>query len=320
MDIFYPIQILSDWLVYDVFNLAETAQLSGVLIFFIYDLIKIVILLVIITFLMGLVNRFFPVNKVRDYLIQNKLYGLEYLLAALFGTVTPFCSCSSVPLFIGFLKAGIPLGVAMAFLISSPLVDSLVVAMLLASFGLRVTVIYVLTGIVISVIAGYILGKMNLVKYLEPWAQKIQSGQALVVENESDKSVIGTAFQESMDILKTIFPYLLVGVGIGSIIHGYVPTDFFGRYLQGVWAVPFAVIAGAPIYVSAAGVIPIGQALVAKSLGIGTVLAFMMSAVALSIPSSVMLKKVMTWRLLLIFLTVVTIAIIFSGYFFNVVL
>ncbi len=323
MDLFYPVQVLADWLIYSFFRIDAVSKLGSSLDFFVYDTIKILILLLVITHIMGAINAVFPIEKVKVYLSKNKLFGLEYVIASLFGTVTPFCSCSSVPLFIGFVKGGIPLGVTLAFLISSPLVDAVVVAMLLGLFGMKVTIIYVLTGIVISVIAGYILGKMKLERYLADWVIELQTEKLQTSDSSAKKiSFIKSVSEEAFGIFKKVWLYVIGGVAVGSFIHGYIPTGFFKAYFgsNSIWSVPLVVIVGVPLYASAAGVMPIAQALVAKGISLGTVLAFMMATVGLSIPEGLMLKKVMKWQLLVTFFGVVALAIIVSGYFFNLVL
>ncbi len=323
MDLFYPVQVFADWFTYQLFGLDAVSRLGSSVNFFVYDTIKILVLLLLITHLMGAVNTLFPIEKVREYLAKNKLFGLEYVIASLLGTVTPFCSCSSVPLFIGFVKGGIPLGVTLAFLISSPLVDGVVIAMLLGLFGAKVTAVYVLTGIAISVIAGYILGKLNLERYLADWVTALEGDKLnLGTEHTENSSFIRSVSSEAFTIFKRVYLYVLVGVGLGAFIHGYVPTDFFETHVgaDNVWSVPIAVLVGVPLYASAAGVIPIAQALVAKGISLGTILAFMMATVGLSVPEGLMLKKVMKWQLLVTFFGVVTFAIILSGYIFNSIL
>lgn len=325
MDIFYPLQVFADWVTYGVFFISEASKLGDSVNFFIYDTIKIFILLFIIALLMSLVNTYFPVEKVRTYLTTKKLYGADYLVAALFGTVTPFCSCSSVPLFIGFVRGGIPLGVTLAFLISSPLVDSVVIAMLLGVFGLKTTVIYVVSGIIVAMVAGYILSKMSLEKYLSPWVTQtdIQNNINLNIQADNRFSAkLRIATNETLSIIKTVGWYVIIGVGIGAFIHGFVPLSFFETYLNinSLLAIPIAVIVAVPLYANAAGILPIAQVLVDKGIHIGTVLAFMMAAVALSIPSAVMLKKVMTGRLIRIFYGVVTLSIILLGYVYTLIL
>lgn len=323
MDLFYPIQVFADWFTFRLLELDNISKLGSSLNFFVYDTIKIFILLLLITHIMGAINAVFPIEKVKEYLSKNKLFGLEYIIASLFGTVTPFCSCSSVPLFIGFVKGGIPLGVTLSFLISSPLVDAVVVAMLLGLFGLKVTIVYVLTGVVISVVAGYALGKMKLERYLADWVVELQIEKLQTNNSLAQKtSFIESVSKEAFGIFKKVWPYVVGGVAIGAFIHGYVPTGFFETYIgsNSIWSVPLAVIVGVPLYASAAGVIPIAEALVAKGISLGTVLAFMMATVGLSVPEGLMLKKVMKWQLLAVFFVVVAISIIISGYFFNLVL
>lgn len=325
MDIFYPLQVFANWATYKLFSIDNLSRLGESTSFFIYDTIKIFILLFFISLLVGLVNEYFPVEKVRAYLTTKKLYGTDYLLAALFGTITPFCSCSSVPLFIGFVRGGIPLGVTLAFLISSPLVDSVVIAMLLGVFGLKTTLIYVISGVIVAMVAGYILGKMSLEKYLSPWvlkstAQTINNAEIQV--NNSFAKKLRTATNESMGIIKTVGLYVIIGVGIGALIHGFVPVGFFETYLNinNLLAVPIAVVVAVPLYANAAGILPIAQVLVDKGIPLGTVLAFMMAAVGLSIPSAVMLKKAMTGKLIFIFYGVITVNIILLGYIYTLVL
>lgn len=322
MDIFYPLQLFADWVSYNLFQLNSVTHLGAAVNFFVYDTLKILILLLVVTLVMGSINAFFPIERVRDYLKQNKLFGFEYVLASLLGTITPFCSCSSVPLFIGFVKGGIPLGVTLTFLISSPLVDAVVIALLLSLFGLKVTIIYVATGIVISVLAGIVLGKLNLEKYLADWVQQLPN-QDLSASNtpRTSRMIVKQITDEAFDTFKKVYLYVIAGVALGAYIHGFVPTQFFETYIgaDSFWAVPLAVLIGVPLYAGAAGVLPIAQVLVSKGVALGTVLAFMMATVGLSVPEALMLKKVMKWQLLATFFGVVSTAIIISGYFFNVV-
>lgn len=328
MDIFYPLEWIADRMTYDLFAIAHETKLADGVHFFIYDTLKIFILLFVIAFVMGLINVYFPVEKVREYLTRKKMFGLDYLLAALFGTVTPFCSCSSVPLFIGFVKGGIPLGVTLAFLISSPLVDSVVIAMLIGMFGVATTVVYVVSGIGAAMVGGYVLGKMRLERYLSPWVLEMRTLDGGTVVASTPSGVFGReqvthAYHESFDILKSVWLYVLVGVGIGGFIHGFVPTHFFEGFTSNVspfLAIPLTTILAVPLYASAASMLPIAQVLVTKGVELGVVLAFMMSAVAMSIPSAVMLRKVMTLRFLAYFYGTTTFLIILLGYLYVVVL
>jgi len=320
------LQFLADWLIYAVFQIAQGSKLGDALNFFVYDTIKILILLFIITTVMGVVNSYFPVDKIRNYLSRNKLFGLEYLFASTFGAITPFCSCSSVPLFIGFVKGGIPLGVTFAFLITSPLVNEVAIAMFIGMFGLKATLIYVSSGILLGIIGGFILGKLNLEKYLSPWAQGIlvnaEKEGGFEDEKQSLAQRLPLIFSEALNIIKSVFWYIVIGIGIGALMHGFIPTGFFEQYISkdNPFAVPLAVILGVPMYSNAAGVLPIIQVFVQKGIPIGTAIAFMMAVVGLSIPEATLLKKVMTWKLIAIFFTVVAICIIISGYLFNLIL
>lgn len=275
---------------------------------------------------MGVVNSYFPVDKIRNYLSRNKLFGLEYLFASTFGAITPFCSCSSVPLFIGFVKGGIPLGVTFAFLITSPLVNEVAIAMFIGMFGLKATLIYVSSGILLGVIGGSILGKLKLEKYLSSWVQGVLANAEKEGNLEEEKLTFSkrlpTIFKEALSIIKGVFWYIIIGIGIGAMMHGFIPTGFFEQYISknNPFAVPIAVILGIPMYSNAAGVLPIIQVFVQKGIPIGTAIAFMMAVVGLSIPEATMLKKVMTWKLIAIFFGVVAICIIISGYVFNLIL
>ena len=322
MSMWYPLGQFADWMAFQVFSLGETTRMGEAVRFFVYDTLKIFILLFTIALIMGVINEYFPVEKVRQYLTARRWYGADYLIAALFGTITPFCSCSSVPLFIGFVRGGIPLGVTLAFLISSPLVDTVVIAMLLGVFGAKVTLIYVISGILAAVVVGYLLGKMKLEKYLSPWALKATNTLIHGAQNQEQVrfSVRFTrAFNETMNIVRSVGLYVFIGVGVGAVIHGFVPVDFFETYLNvnNLIAVPVAVVVAVPLYANAAGILPIAQVLVDKGIPLGVVLAFMMAAVGLSIPSAIMLKKAMTGRLIAIFYGTITASIIILGYVYT---
>lgn len=316
-----------DWLIYNVFSLTQGSKVADALNFFVFDTIKIFILLGVITLIMGIINSYFPIEKVRNFLTKRKWYGLDYFLASFFGTITPFCSCSSVPLFIGFVKGGIPLGVTLAFLISSPLVDAVSVAMFLGMFGWKVTIVYVVSGIVLSMIAGYILGKLKLEHLLTDWVKKILENKQVtddsyVEEKQTFMQRLPGIGKEALDIVKGVSIYILIGIAIGGLMHGFIPTDFFEAYISkdNPFAVPIATLVGIPMYSNAAGVLPIIQVLVQKGIPIGTAIAFMMAVVGLSIPEGLLLKKVMTTKMLFIFFGVVAACIIISGYIFNLIL
>ena len=321
------IQQFADWLVYGIFGIDAATPLGVAVNFFVYDTIKIIILLFCISFVMGIINAYFPIERLRQYLTTHKLYGLDYFMAALFGGITPFCSCSSVPLFIGFVKGGIPLGVTLTFLIASPLVSEVAIAMFLGSFGVKATLIYVISGTVLSMIAGYILGRMRLEPYLSDWVKNAQmqsnaQSERWEVEKTPFLKRLPTITKESWGIVRGVLLYIIIGIGIGAAMHGYVPEGFFEQYLssENWWGVPLAVVLAVPMYANPASVVPVIEVFVAKGIPLGTAIAFMMAIIGLSIPEATMLKKVMTWRLVGIFFGVVTLLIIISGYLFNWIL
>ena len=320
------IQHFADWLVFEIFNLEKGNHLAKALNFFIYDSIKILLLVFVIIFLMGIVNSYFPVEKVKNYLSRKKLYGFEYLMASLFGVVTPFCSCSSVPLFIGFVKGGIPLGVTFAFLVTSPLVNEVAIGLFIGLFGIKTTVIYVISGVLLGTVSGIILQKLKLEKYLTPWVQQVlensqKETEKFEIESTSFKDKLPFIWIESKTILKGILPYVIVGIAIGALMHGYIPEGFFEQYLSkdNLFAVPVATILAVPMYSGASGILPVIQVLVSKGIPLGTAIAFMMGVVGLSLPEAMLLKKVMTVKLIAIFFGVVTLCIIISGYIFNII-
>ena len=299
--------------------------LKAALTFFIYDTIKIGILLVFINYLMAITRYYFPTNKVRDLLTRRRWFGLDYLFAALLGVVTPFCSCSSIPLFIGFLSAGIPLGVTFAFLIASPLVNESSLILFPALFGFKTTIIYNIAGIILAVIGGMIIQKMHLEKYVNQDLLKYKSRTDVEAENGGEKikfkKLIAYWWTDGFKITKSIFPYVILGVGIGAIIHGFIPANFFEKYLliKSWWTVPIATIIGVPLYANSVSVLPIIQALIGKGIPLGTALAFMTATVALSLPEALILKKAMKWQLLATFFGITTIGIMLIGYLFNAI-
>ncbi|RMH64807.1 MAG: permease [Calditrichaeota bacterium] len=318
---------LANYITFHLLQLAPESAAGHAVQFFVYDTAKILLLLVGIVFIMGIINAYFPVDRLRIYLSNNKLYGLEYFLASAFGAITPFCSCSSVPLFIGFVKGGIPLGVTFAYLITSPLVNEVAIALFAGLFGWKITVIYVSSGILLGMTAGFILGKLNLENYLTDWVRAIQQNAireeaAFEEAHVPFRDRLPVIAKDAWGIIKGVLPYVLIGIAIGAVMHGYVPQGFFERYLSAdnIWAVPLSVILAVPLYSSASGILPVIQVLVAKGIPLGTAIAFMMAVVGLSFPEAMLLKKVMSMKLILTFFGVVTLCIIFSGYIFNIIL
>ena len=320
-NIFYPIEIFSDWFVYTLLNLEQNIHFSEMLHFFIYDTLKILILLIFIVHLMSLVRHYLPIQKFRLFLLQHKLYGLDYFLASGFGAITPFCSCSSIPLFIGFLQAGIPVGVTFSFLITSPLINEIAVALFVGLFGWKITIYYIVAGMFVGMMGGFVLQKLKMEKYIISLEKK-KTGCCCKKKETTPKQIATKITKEAFHIVKNVFLYIIIGVGIGAIIHGYVPENFFEMYLQktGFFSVPLAVILAVPLYSNASGVIPIIQSLIAKGVPIGTGIAFMMAVVGLSFPEAMILKKVLKWQLLSAFFGIVTIGIILIGYLFNIIL
>ena len=321
------IQQFADWLVYSLIGLDGTTALGGAVNFFVYDSIKILILLLLISSIMGIVNAYFPIERLREYLVSHRLYGLQYLLASIFGAITPFCSCSSIPLFIGFVKGGIPLGVTLAFLITSPLVNEVAVAMFLGSFGLQATMVYVVSGILLGCIGGFVLGRMRLEPYLSDWVKHVQAQSEEQTEQwERDNATftqrLPTIISDAWQIVRSVLVYVLIGIGIGAFMHGFIPEGFFEQYMsrENWYAVPLSVILAVPMYANAAGIVPVVEVFVAKGIPLGTAIAFMMAVVGLSLPEATLLKKVMTWRLISIFFATITLFIILSGYMFNIIM
>ncbi len=296
------------------------AHLMEAIDFFVYDSIKILLLLLVITHLMGAFRLYLPIEKMRKFLVSHKFYGADYFLATLFGAATPFCSCSSIPLFIGFLEAGIPLGVTLSFLITSPLINEVAVVLFLGLFGWKITLLYVAAGIFIGVFGGMILSALKLDRYVAGFVQK-KCCCCKKDQTNKKQSTFKVINNDAMGIFKKVAPYVILGVGVGALIHGYVPEGFFEKYIQAdnLLAVPAAVILAIPLYANASGVIPIVESLVGKGIPLGTALAFMMAVVGLSLPEALILKKVMRLPLLIAFFSVVALGIILIGYGFNLI-
>jgi uncharacterized membrane protein YraQ (UPF0718 family) len=308
-------------------GLSSGSRLGAAVNFFLYDTVKIVILLFLISSIMGVINAYFPIDRLKRYLTTHKLFGLQYLFASIFGAITPFCSCSSIPLFIGFVKGGIPLGVTFSFLITSPLVNEVAVAMFLGTFGLKTTLIYVASGIVLGTVGGMVLGRFKLERLLSPWVLQIQRNSiAETGEWEAEKvpfmKRLPVIVHDAWDVVRGVLVYILIGIGIGAAMHGYVPDGFFEKYLSANnwYSVPLATLLAVPMYSNAAGIVPVIEVFVQKGVSLGTAIAFMMGVVGLSIPEATLLKKVMSWKLIGIFFGTVTVFIILSGWLFNLIL
>src|ERR1035437_1484201 len=315
------IKFFADWMTYEVFKLGRETILAGAVNFFIYDTIKIFLLLVVIIFVVSLIRSFFPPERTRAILAGKGRYTGN-VLASLLGIETPFCSCSAVPLFIGFVEAGVPLGVTFSFLVASPMINEVALIMLWGMFGWKIALLYIGSGLVIAIISGIVIGRLKVENLIEEFVFKTKAAGVDLIPGMSFKDRLSYARDYTLDILKGIWPYVLIGIGLGAWIHGYVPQDFLARYAgRDKWyAVPLAVLLGIPLYSNAAGVIPLVSALTEKGVAIGTSLAFMMAVTALSLPEFMILKKVMKIKLIAIFAGVVAAGIILTGYMFNIII
>lgn len=315
------LKALADLLVYRVFGIEKASRLGDSLNFFFYDTMKIFLLLAVIVFVVAVIRSFFPPERAKK-LLGRKREFFGNILAALLGIVTPFCSCSAVPLFIGFVESGLPLGVTFSFLISSPTVNEVALVMLWGLFGWKIALLYIVTGLVVAIVGGMVIGRLNLEKEVEDYVYKIRMGEGAAVEQPTWRERFGYAREYTKDIFKRVWLFVLIGIGIGAWIHGYVPMDLVVKYAGpgNPFAVLIAVLIGIPLYSNAAGTIPIVQALMEKGMPIGTTLAFMMSIVAISTPEMLILRKVIKPKLIGVFIGTVTVAIIIVGYLFNFIL
>ncbi|MEV9616609.1 permease [Aliarcobacter butzleri] len=308
---------LSAILVFDILGLVKGTKLGDAVHFFIFDTIKIFILLIVIVYLITFLRSYFPLEKIRVYLSgKNKIIG--HILASIFGIITPFCSCSAIPLFLGFLQARIPLGVAFSYLVSAPLSDPVVFALLISMFSWKIAVLYVAFGVIISIVVGLIIGAMNMEKEVLIEVKPLDN-ISYTEDGTLFKHRIKESWDYSVDIFKKIYLYIIIGVGVGAFIHGFIPEDFISKYAGGdVWYAPIvAVIVGIPMYSNELGILPIIEVLTQKGVLIGTALSFMMAIVALSLPEAMILKRVISIKLIGIFFGVVGLAILLTGYTLN---
>ena len=321
MDIFYPIQMFADRVSYTVLDLTKGSVLAGAVNFFVYDSIKIFILLAVIIFVVSVIRSYLPPEKTKKWL-SNRFEIISNIIAALIGIVTPFCSCSAVPLFIGLVESGVPLGVTFSYLISAPMVNEVAAVMLLGLFGPMVALLYIASGVLIAIVVGFILGRLRLEYLVEDYVWKIKVNNAEIVIKKTFQNRLTESFHYTSDLVKKVIPYVLIGVAVGALVHGYAPENFLARIAgkSNPLAVPLAVVIGIPLYSNAAGTIPIVKSLIEKGLPMGTALAFMMSVTALSFPEMIILRKVLKPKLLAIYIVILTLGIIFTGYFFNLII
>lgn len=318
MNIFYPVQLFANWLTYSLFKINPETLLASAVNFFIFDTIKIFLLLVIIIFIVSIIRSFLPPEKTRKILSSEKKY-FGNILASLLGIITPFCTCSAIPLFVGFLEAGIPLGITFSFLVASPMINEVALVLLLGLFGWKIALLYIISGLVIAIFSGIIIGHLKVENLVAEFIYKNKFNGEIQLPEMTWKQRMNYAKNYTADIIKKVWIYVVIGIGVGAWIHGYVPTDFLAQYAgsNNWYAVPVAVLVGIPLYSNAAGVIPLVSALTEKGVAMGTTLAFMMAVTALSLPEFMILKKVMRVKLIVIFASIVGMGIIFTGYLFN---
>jgi uncharacterized membrane protein YraQ (UPF0718 family) len=315
------IQPLANWIAYSIIGLKADSHLGEAVAFFLYDVPKILLLLSGMVFLISVVRTFFSPERTRT-LLGGKREGVGNVFAAMLGIVTPFCSCSAVPLFIGFVEAGIPLGVTFSFLIAAPTINEVATILLFGLFGWKVAGLYIASGLVVAIVAGFIIGRLKMEKYVADFVWKVHRQVRVDEEKLTWSDRVERAWESVKEIVGKVWLYVVIGIAVGAGIHGYVPEDALASILgkSAWWSVPAAVLIGIPLYSNAAGIVPIVGTLIEKGASVGTALAFMMSVIGLSLPEAVILKRVLKMPLLITFFAVIAVAIIFTGYMFNIIL
>ena len=309
-----------DYLIDKLLSLSQGTALTEALRFFLFETPKVLLLLTLVVFGVGIIRTFFAPERTRE-ILGNKPLLAGNVLASLLGIVTPFCSCSAVPLFIGFVEAGVPLGVTFSFLVAAPMINEVAVVLLFGLFGWKTALLYMGTGLLIAISAGYVIGRLRVERYVQEWVYEIKSGPGMSEERPRWADRILTGMEAVRDIVLRVWPYIIAGIAVGAFIHGWVPQDFMAGIMgkSSWWSVPLAVVIGVPLYSNAAGIIPIVQALLEKGASLGTSLAFMMSVIGLSLPETIILRKVLKLPLIFIFVGVVAVGIVIVGYIFNAV-
>lgn len=317
--IYHNLPAITDWLIYSVFGMTRDSHLAEALWFFIYEFPKVILLLTLIIFFVGIIRTFFTPERTRKALEGKKTFTGN-VMASCLGIITPFCSCSAIPLFLGFIESGVPLGVTFSFLIAAPMINEVAVVLLYGMFGWKVALIYVATGLVIAIIAGWVIGILKLEKWVEPWVYQTRVGKS-DLENEklTLASRINMGYTAVKDIVAKVWIYVALGIAVGAGAHGYVPEDFMASLMgKSAWySVPLSILIGIPLYSNAAGIVPIVSVLIEKGASLGTALAFMMSVIGLSLPEMVILRKVLTLPLILTFIGIVGVGIMIVGFLFN---
>lgn len=319
--IYFNLQLVTNWFIDDILKFSLGKHLTETLRFFIFEVPKVLLLLVLIIFVVGIIRSFFTPERTRKALEGKSLFTGN-VLASLLGIVTPFCSCSAIPLFLGFVESGIPLGVTFSFLIAAPMINEVAVILLFGMFGWKVAIIYILTGLVIAITAGWVIGKLHLEKYVESWVYEIKAGH---VDDQDEKIKFSDRIQSGYTAVKEIvgkvWIYIIIGIAVGAAAHGYVPESFMANLMgKSTWySVPLSILIGVPLYSNAAGIIPIVSVLIEKGVPLGTALAFMMAVIGLSLPEMIILRKVLKLRLIFTFVGVVSLGIVIVGYIFNMI-
>jgi len=320
--VYNHLEPFSSYLTYTLFAVKKGSQFGDAVQFFLYDTPKVMMLLTLIVFVIGILRSFFTQERTRQYL-AGKRESAGNVMAAMLGIVTPFCSCSAVPLFLGFVQAGVPLGVTFSFLIAAPMVNEIALVLLYGLLGWKVAALYLVTGLLIAIVAGWVIGRLQLESWIEDWVQELRAGEALVLERKLTwPDRIDQGREAVRDIVGKVWVYVVAGIAVGAFIHGYVPEAFMASIMgkDAWWSVPAAVVVGIPMYSNAAGIVPVVEALLGKGAALGTVLAFMMSVIALSLPEIIILRKVLKPKLIAVFIVVVGSGIVFTGYLFNIII
>ncbi len=319
---YYWLKPTADFLTYNVFNIESSSRLGSSIAFFLYDAPKVMMLLILIIFGVGIVRSFFTPERTRQMLAGKRQF-VGNIMAAGLGIVTPFCSCSACPLFIGFIEAGVPLGITFSFLIASPMINEVAVVLLYGMFGWKIALIYIVTGLFIAITAGWIIGRLKLERFVEGWIHDVKlSPTASQNSDMRFEDRVHYGLNAVREIVGRVWPYVLAGIAVGAAIHGYVPEGVLASFMgkDAWWGVPAAVLIGVPMYSNAAGIIPVVQALMEKGAAMGTALAFMMAVVAISLPELIILRRVLKWQLLGVFIGVVAMGILLVGYLFNAIM
>lgn len=319
--IYLNLEKITDFLIYTMIGMTPETPLGSAVWFFVFEVPKVLLLLTLIVFVVGIIRSYFSPERTRKILGGKKLFTGN-VLASMLGIVTPFCSCSAIPLFLGFVESGVPLGVTFSFLIAAPMINEVALVLLFGLFGWQTALLYMSTGLLIAIISGYVIGRLKLEKHVEPWVYEVKAGHLEIEEDKASFSERITAGVDAVkEIVSKVWIYIIIGIAVGAGIHGYVPENFMASLMgkSAWWSVPAAVLLGVPMYSNAAGIIPIVQALLEKGASLGTVLAFMMGVIGLSLPETIILRKVLKLRLIFIFVGIVATGIIIVGYLFNLI-